>query len=97
VRGRSAALSLFVVCPTAVLLLPGVALAADGSVAQSAFDSALAGPVGVGAVAVGVIGLVTGFLRRRKGVVVSEQNQRVVATPPAPSDAPSSAPATTQA
>jgi hypothetical protein len=94
VRGRSAALSLVVVCPTSVLLLPGVALAADGSVARSAFDSALAGPVGVGAVAVGVIGLVTGFLRRRKGVVVSEQNQRV-ATPPA-QDAPAPAPATTQ-
>ncbi|HEX6345696.1 hypothetical protein [Umezawaea sp.] len=77
------------------VLLPGVALAADGTVARTAFDSALAGPVGVGAVAVGVIGLVTGFLRRRKGVVVSEQNQRVVA-PPAP-DAPTPAPATTQA
>jgi len=94
VRGRSAALSLVVVCPTCVLLLPGVALAADGSVARSAFDSALAGPVGVGAVAVGVIGLVTGFLRRRKGVVVSEQNQRVAA-PPA-QDTPAAAPATTQ-
>jgi hypothetical protein len=78
-----------------VLLLPGVALAADGSVARSAFDSALAGPVGLGAVAVGVIGLVTGFLRRRKGVTVSEQNQRV-ATPPA-QDTPAAAPATTQA
>ncbi|MCS7483856.1 hypothetical protein ACFFQW_32700 [Umezawaea endophytica] len=94
-RGRSAALSLVVVSTTSVLLSPGVALAADGTVARTAFDSALAGPVGVGAVAVGVIGLVTGFLRRRKGVVVSEQNQRVV-TPPT-SDTPTPAPATTQA
>ncbi len=90
-RGRSAALSLVVVSTT--VLLPGVASAADGSVVESAFDGALAGPVGLGAVAVGVIGLVTGFLRRRQGVAVSEQNQRVV--PPA-ADVPTTAPATTQ-
>jgi len=95
VRGRSAALSLVVVSTTSVLLLPGVASAADRTVAQTAFDSALTYPVGVGAVAVGVLGLVTGFLRRRKGVVVSEQNQRVVAPPT--SDTPTPAPATTQA
>ncbi|WNV90731.1 hypothetical protein [Umezawaea sp. Da 62-37] len=78
---------------TTSVLLPGVASAADGTVVESAFDGALAGPVGLGTVAVGVIGLVTGFLRRRKGVVVSEQNQRVV---PPVADVPTTAPAATQ-
>ena len=92
-RGRGAAVSLVVVCTTSPLLFPGVAMASDGAM-QSAFDGALAGPVGLGAVAFGVIGLVTGFLRRRKGApTVSEQNQRVV---PPVADIPSAAPATTQ-
>jgi hypothetical protein len=71
--------SLVVVCTTSTLLFPGVAMAADGA-AVSAFDGAVSAPIGLGAVAFGVIGLVTGFLRRRKGAPqVSEQNQRVVA------------------
>jgi hypothetical protein len=79
VRGRGAAVSLVVVCTTSTLLVPGVAMAADGA---SAFDGAVGAPIGLGAVAFGVIGLVTGFLRRRKGAPeVSEQNQRVVAPP----------------
>lgn len=77
-RGRGAAVSLVVVCTTSTLLTPGVAMAADGAM-ESAFDGAIGAPIGLGAVAFGVIGLVMGFVRRRKGApAVSEQNQRIV-------------------
>ena len=77
-RGPGAALTLVVgMTSSLVLVFSGVAAAADGTV-EGSLAGTLSGPVGVGAVAFGVIGLVAGFFRRRKNVPVSEQNKRVV-------------------
>jgi hypothetical protein len=91
VRGTGAALTLVVgMTSSLVLAFSGVAEAADGTV-ESSFAGTVTGPVGLGAVAFGVVGLIAGFFRRRKNVVVSEQNKRVV--PPPVHEAP---PAKTQ-
>lgn len=89
-RGPGAALTLIVgMTSSLVLAFSGVAVAADGTV-EGSLAGAVSGPVGLGAVAFGVIGLIAGFFRRRKNVPVSEQNKRVA---PPVQEAP---PATTQ-
>lgn len=57
------------------LVIDGVAVAADGSVAAPV---SLEAPVGIGAVAFGVIGLVAGLVRRRRAAVVRAASEQPV-------------------
>ncbi|GAB2981053.1 hypothetical protein [Saccharothrix stipae] len=65
-RGRFAVLGL-VLGAASSLVVEGVAVAADGAVAAPV---SLEAPVGIAAVAFGVIGLVAGLVRHRRGAVV---------------------------
>ena len=67
-RGRVAVLGL-VLGATSSLVVEGVAVAADGAV-LAAGPVSVNGPVGIVAVAFGVVGLVAGLVRRRKAAVV---------------------------
>lgn len=75
-RGRGAVLGL-VLGVASSLVVEGVAMAADGVAAGAVADGAVAAapvslqaPVGIAAVAFGVVGLVTGLVRRRKAAIV---------------------------
>lgn len=57
------------------LVIEGVAVAADDSVAAPV---SLDAPVGIGAVAFGVIGLVAGLVRRRRAAVVRAASEQPV-------------------
>ncbi|MGM1060792.1 hypothetical protein [Saccharothrix sp. Mg75] len=65
-RGRGAVLGL-VVGAASTLVLPGVATAAD---AVAAAPVSVDAPVGIVAVAFGVVGMVTGFVRHRRAASV---------------------------
>ncbi|MEU7530741.1 hypothetical protein AB0A74_33770 [Saccharothrix sp. NPDC042600] len=65
-RGRSAALGV-VVGTVSTLVTTGVATA--GTTVVAAAPVSLNAPVGVAAVAFGVVGLVTGLIRRRRAAV----------------------------
>ncbi|GAA0238116.1 hypothetical protein GCM10010492_41540 [Saccharothrix mutabilis subsp. mutabilis] len=75
-RGRSAALGV-VVGTVSTLVTTGVATA--GTTVVAAAPVSLNAPVGIAAVAFGVVGLVTGLIRRRRAVqrVESGPNARV--------------------
>ncbi|WP_309112511.1 hypothetical protein [Saccharothrix sp.] len=70
-RGRSAALGL-VVGTVSPLVTTGVAAA--GTTVVAAAPVTLNAPVGVAAVAFGVVGLVTGLVRRRRAAVQRAQS-----------------------
>lgn len=74
-RGRGAVLGL-VLGAASSLLVPGVALAADGAVVAPV---SLEAPVGIAAVAFGVIGLVAGLVRRRRTAVVRTAANELIA------------------
>jgi hypothetical protein len=75
VRGRGAVLGL-VLGAASSLVVEGVAVAADDAAAAPV---SLEAPVGIAAVAFGVIGLVAGLVRhRRAGAVRTAANQPVV-------------------
>ncbi|GGP59186.1 hypothetical protein [Saccharothrix coeruleofusca] len=65
-RGPGAALGL-VVGTTSALAAPGVAVAADGTVAAGL--GPLNAPVGLAAVTFGAVGMVAGLVRRRRAVL----------------------------
>ncbi|GAA3842572.1 hypothetical protein GCM10022243_06250 [Saccharothrix violaceirubra] len=80
-RGRGAVLGL-VLGTTSTLVVEGVAGAADGVVAAGSLS--MNAPVGIGAVALGVLGLITGLVRRRKvKPEPTAQNRRVEPEPAA--------------
>ncbi|WP_447004383.1 hypothetical protein ACRAKI_32930 [Saccharothrix isguenensis] len=56
------------------LVIEGVAAADDSVAAPVSLDA----PVGIGAVALGIIGLVAGLVRRRRGVVVRAASEQLV-------------------
>ncbi|MEU5691184.1 hypothetical protein [Actinosynnema sp. NPDC020468] len=101
-RRRGAALGVLVGLATP-LVVTGVADAATATVAAGSVS--LNAPVGIAAVAFGVVGLVTGLVRRRKAAAdrAEETAAAVVATATAsvaavvPVVAPDVEPATTQA
>lgn len=66
----------FVAVPAVVLLVgAGIASADTPGSGQVPFN--VAGPVGIGAVVVGIFGVVIGLLRRRKGTTVTAANRPV--------------------
>ncbi|MBW4716107.1 hypothetical protein [Saccharothrix obliqua] len=71
-RGRSAALGV-VVGVVSPLVTAGVAMAGTSTAALGA--SSVNTPVGVAAVAVGVVGLVAGLVRRRRAAVVRAKSE----------------------
>jgi hypothetical protein len=77
VRGRGAVLGL-VLGAASSLVVQGVAVAADGAVADPV---SLEAPVGVAAVALGAVGLVFGLVRRRKAAVVRTAANQPIASP----------------
>jgi hypothetical protein len=77
VRGRGAVLGL-VLGAASSLVIEGVAAAADGSVAA---EVSLEAPVGIAAVAFGVVGLVAGLVRRRRVAVVRAASEQPLAGP----------------
>jgi hypothetical protein len=76
VRGRGAVLGL-VLGAASSLVVGGVAMAADGAVADPV---SLDAPVGIAAVAFGAIGLVAGLVRRRRVAVVRTAANQLVVT-----------------
>lgn len=77
-RGRGAVLGL-VLGATSSLVVEGVAVAAHSAVAAPAIS--LNAPVGIVAVAFGVVGLVAGLVRRRKAAVVRATAPTAVTAP----------------
>ena len=75
-RGRGVVLGT-VLGAASSLVVEGVAVAADGAVADPV---SLEAPVGIAAVALGGIGLVAGLVRRRRTVVVRTAANQPVAT-----------------
>jgi hypothetical protein len=78
VRGRGAVLG-SVLGVASSLVVEGVAVAADGSVAMAPVS--LEAPVGIVAVAFGVVGLVAGLVRRRKAAVVRAAAEKTEVRP----------------
>lgn len=85
-RGRSAALGVVV---GAVSMLVTTGVAAAGTTAVAAAPVSLNAPVGIAAVAFGVVGLVTGLVRRRKAAVHRAQSgPNALVEPVQPIEAP---------
>jgi hypothetical protein len=66
----------FVAVP-AVVLLAGAGIASADTPGSGQVPFNVAGPVGIGAVVVGIFGVVIGLLRRRKGTRVTAANRPV--------------------
>ncbi|MFI9814917.1 hypothetical protein [Saccharothrix variisporea] len=91
-RGRCAALGL-VVGTVSTLVTTGVATA--GTTAVAAAPVSMNAPVGIAAVAFGVVGLVTGLVRRRRAAVQRAQTgPNALVEPVQPVDAPVTLPTT---
>ncbi|CCH34977.1 hypothetical protein ABZ816_20660 [Actinosynnema sp. NPDC047251] len=88
-RGRCAALGA-VLGAVSPLVTAGVALAGTSTTALGA--SSVDTPVGIGAVALGVLGLIAGLVRRRRSAVVRAESEQLV-TPVVPPVVPAVVPA----